>query len=146
MSSHPTSARTAFLGKLLGLYLVLISLAMLAHRQSTTDSMTALMQNPPVLFVIAVIAMAAGLAMVLGHNVWSGGAIPVVVTLTGWLMLLKGSLLLFLSPEAANAFFFTGLGYQQHFYLYTAIPLLLGLYLTVSGFLSRPRTLPIAPQ
>ena len=134
-----TSPRTLFLSKLLGLYLVLLSLAMLTHRQSTLDSMTALMQNPPLLFVTAVIAMAAALAMVLGHNVWSGGALPLVVTLTGWLMLLKSALLLFLSPQAANAFFFTALGYQQHFYLYTAIPLLLGLYLTAAGFMSTPR-------
>jgi len=130
------SPRTIFLSKLLGLYLVLIALAMLAHRQSTIDAMTALMHNPPVLFVTAVIAMAAGLAMVLGHNIWSGGALPVVVTLSGWLMLTKAALLLFLSPQAANAVFVTGLGYQQHFYLYSAVPLFLGLYLTFAGFKS----------
>jgi hypothetical protein len=134
MSSHPTAARTAFLGKLLGLYLVLISLAMFAHRQSTIESMTALMRNAPVLFVTAMIAMAAGLALVLGHNVWSGGGLPVVVTLTGWVMLVKGTLLLFLPLQVANAVFLTGLGYQQHFYVYTSIPLLLGGYLTYAGF------------
>jgi hypothetical protein len=132
--SPVTSSRTTFLGKLIGLYLVLISLAMLTHRQSTLDTMTALMHNPPVLFVTAAFAMAAGLAMVLGHNVWSGGVLSVVVTLSGWLMLTKAALLLFLSPQAANAVFITGLGYQQHFYLYSAIPLLLGLYLTIAGF------------
>jgi hypothetical protein len=26
----------------------------------------------------------AGLAVVVAHNVWSGGALPVVVTLVGW--------------------------------------------------------------
>jgi hypothetical protein len=30
----------------------------------------------------------------------SGGALPVVVTLVGWLILAKGLLLLFLTPEA----------------------------------------------
>jgi uncharacterized membrane protein len=60
------SPRTIFLSRLIGLYLVLISLAMLTHKQSTVESMTALMHNLPVLFVTAVIAMAAGLAMVLG--------------------------------------------------------------------------------
>jgi hypothetical protein len=133
-------SRTTFLSRLIGLYLLLLSLAMLTHKQSTLDSMTALMHNPPLLFLTAVIVMAAGLAMVLGHNVWSGGALPVVVTLTGWLMLIKAELLLFLTPEGANAFFFAGLHYQQHFYIYTAFSLLLGIYLTVAGFLSRPRT------
>ena len=132
-------ARTIFLSKLLGLYLVFISLATLAHRQAMFDTIVALMQNPPVLFVTALLGLAAGLAMVLGHNVWSGGALPVVVTLTGWFMLIKAALLLFLSPEAANDFFLTILHYQQHFSLYSAIPLLLGLYLTIAGFRSTPR-------
>src|ERR1700681_4999138 len=96
------SARTTFLGRLIGLYLILISLAMAAHKQATVESMNALVHNPPVLFVVGVISMAAGLAMVLGHNVWSGGVLPVVVTLTGWLLLIKGSMLLFLSPEAVS--------------------------------------------
>jgi hypothetical protein len=133
------SPRTIFLSRLIGLYLVLISLAMLTHKQSTVESMTALMHNPPVLFVTAVIAMAAGLAMVLGHNVWSGGVLPVVVTLTGWLMLIKAAILLFLSPEAADGLFLTGLHYQKLFYPYTAFSLFLGLYLTYAGFKSTPR-------
>src|SRR5690348_14216277 len=33
---------------------------------------------------------AAGTALVIGHNVWSGGVLPVVVTLLGWLTLIKG--------------------------------------------------------
>jgi hypothetical protein len=35
-----------------------------------------------------------GVAMVVGHNVWSGGALPLVVTPVGWLILAKGLLLL----------------------------------------------------
>jgi len=125
--------RTTFLGRFIGLYLILISLAMLTHKQATIESMTALMHNPPLLFVVSVIAVAAGLAMVLGHNVWSGGMLPVVVTITGWLMLTKGVLLLFLSPENASGFFLAGLHYEQFFSLYTGIALFLGIYLTYEG-------------
>jgi hypothetical protein len=134
MPSH-----TKFLSRLIGLYLVLISLAMLTHKQSTIESMTALMHNPPLVFVTAVFAMAAGLAMVLGHNVWSGGVLPVVVTLTGWAMLIKAALLLFLPPAAANSFFLAGLHYEQHFYQYMSFSLLFGVCLTCAGFRSTPR-------
>ena len=34
------------------------------------------------------VATAAGLAMVLGHEVWSGGALPVLVSMMGWAALL----------------------------------------------------------
>lgn len=37
------------------------------------------------------VATAVGIAVVLGHNVWSGGWLPVVVTAVGWAALLKGS-------------------------------------------------------
>jgi hypothetical protein len=30
------------------------------------------------------VATSAGLAVVLAHNIWNGGALPVVVTLVGW--------------------------------------------------------------
>lgn len=46
------SARTTFLSKLLGLYLILISLAMIVHKQATVASMIALVHNAPVLFVV----------------------------------------------------------------------------------------------
>jgi hypothetical protein len=127
------SPRTTFLGRLIGLYLIFISLAMLTHKQATIESVNALMHNPPLLFVVSLMAMAAGLAMVLSHNVWSGGMLPVVVTVTGWLMLTKGVLLLFLSPEAASGFFLAKLHYEQFFSLYTGIVLFLGIYLTYEG-------------
>ena len=38
--------------------------------------------------------------MVVGHNIWSGGALPVVITLIGWLMAIRGAGLLALSPDA----------------------------------------------
>lgn len=125
--------RTIFLGRLIGLYLILISLAMLTHKQATVESIIALMHNPPLLFVVGLIAVAAGLAIVLSHNVWSGGMLPVVVTVTGWLLLTKGVLLLFLSPEAASGIFLSGLRYEQFFSFYTGIALFLGIYLTYEG-------------
>ena len=86
------------------------------------------------MFVVGVIAVAAGLVMVLGHNVWSGGVLPVVITLTGWAMLIKGSMLLFLSPEAMYGPLLAGIHFQQLFYLYMATVLLLGIGMTCAGF------------
>jgi hypothetical protein len=98
----------------------------------------ALVYNPPVLFIAGIFALTAGLAMVLGHNIWSGGTLPVVVTLAGWSALLKGLLLLFLSPERAAEFFWGTLHYAQMFYLYAFVSFVLGAYLTYAGFKPRP--------
>ena len=127
---------TVFLSRLIGLYCILASLAMAAHRQTTVETMTALIHTPPVLFLAGIIALLAGLAMVLGHNVWSGGALPVVVTLVGWVTLIRGLFVLFLSP-GAEVRLFAGLRYGQLFYLYCGIGLVLGVYLTYGGFKAR---------
>jgi ABC-type amino acid transport system permease subunit len=129
------SPRTAFLSRLIGLFSILVSLALATHKQATVDTLTALVHNPPMLLIFGIVWLPVGLAMVLGHNVWSGGALPVIVTLVGWLILLRGLLLLFLSPEAAVGLF-AGLHFEHLFYLYLVISFVLGLYLTYGGFRS----------
>jgi len=127
-----------FLAKLIGLCCILISLSMLAHKASYMDTLDALFHNPAMVFLTAVLTVTTGLAMVLGHNVWTGGALPVVVTLVGWGTLIKGLLFLFLSPVTESEFFFSTLHYEKLFYLYASITLILGIYLTYGGY-SRQR-------
>src|SRR5246127_3311704 len=91
---------TIFLGRLLGLFTLITSFWLLVERQNTISTIPALLGNRPVMVVFAIIALAGGLAIVLGHNAWSGGALPILVTLIGWVMLIRGVLFLFLPPEA----------------------------------------------
>ena len=133
------SSRTAFLGKLLGLYYIAVSLAMFVHPQATAEIMKGIVENPPLLFIVGLIGLTTGLAMVLAHNVWSGGALPIIVTLVGWAILIKGTLLMILSPETESRIFIPGLHYEQHPNLYATFVLLLGAYLTYAGFSSATR-------
>ncbi len=130
------SSRTIFLGRLIGLYCILVALAMLIHKQATVDVVTAMLHNAQLLLSLGAITVIAGLAMVLRHNVWTGGAVPVLVTLVGWILLIKGSLLLFLSPEQESSLFLDTLHLEQGFYFYLGGTLLLGIYLTYAA--SRP--------
>ena len=93
------SSRTIFLSRLIGLYCILIALSMMTRRQTTVETVTVLLQSPSMMLILGVITLAAGLAMVLAHNIWSGGALVVIVTIVGWITLLKSLLLLFLPPE-----------------------------------------------
>src|SRR5208283_1861575 len=99
----------------------------------TVQTVNLMIHNPPVLFLAGVITVFAGLAMVLGHNVWSGGALPVVVTLLGWIMLVRGAALLALPPATALQLF-QAARYEQLFHLYMGVALLLGLYLAYASF------------
>jgi len=127
-------SRTQFLSRLIGLYYILVAIAMTIHRRSTLETVTALLHNPSLMLVLGVITLSAGLAIVLAHNIWSGGAVAVLVTLTGWAALIKGLLFLFLPPEAETGFFLNTLHSEQLFYLYMAIALVYGVFLTYGGF------------
>ena len=131
------SSRTIFLSRLIGLYCILVSLSMMTRRQATVETVTVLLQSPSMMLILGVITLAAGLAMVLAHNIWSGGALVVIVTIVSWITLLKSLLLLFLPPEMEAGLFLGQLHYQQLFYLYGAVSLALGIYLTYGGFRSR---------
>jgi len=78
---------------------IIIALAMIARKQRAVTTMKALVSNPPLLLFVEVIGLAGGLAMVIGHNIWVGGALPVIVTLVGWLMLIRGTGLLMLPAD-----------------------------------------------
>jgi hypothetical protein len=128
------SARTSYLSRLIGIYCILVSIAMALNKQATIQTVLALVNDGPLMFVFGLILVAAGLAMILSHNTWTVGALPVIVTLVGWLTLVKGLLFLFLPPPAAAGIFVWGNAYQQYFYLDAAAAFILGAYLTYNGY------------
>jgi len=132
---------TTFLSRLVGLVTLLAALALVTHRQTTVETVTAIVHTQPLLLILGIGFVMAGLAIVLGHNVWSGGVLPVLVTLIGWITLIRGLLLLFLSPEAI-AGLFERIHFEQFFYLYIAISLAAGGYLTYGGFRPTRKFLP----
>ena len=129
------SPRTEFLSKLVGLYCLLLALSMVTRKDATVAALNSVLSSPAVLLIGGLIALMIGLATILGHNVWSGGAPAIIVTLFGWITLIKGLIILFLPPRAA-AGYFAALHYEQLLYLYAALLMILGAYLTYAGFKS----------
>jgi len=127
---------SVYLGRLLGLFTLITSFWLLVERQSTLSTIPALLGNRPAMVIFAIIALAGGLAIVLAHNIWSGGALPILVTLIGWVMLIRGVLFLFLPPEATLQIL-AAMQFERLFYIYLAIPFVLGIYLTYLSFSQR---------
>jgi len=124
------SRLTIFLARLIGLFAVLLVIVFLLRGSATVEMAVA---DAPVMLVYAIISLALGLAMILGHNVWSGGVLPVVVTLSGWGTLAKGLVLLSITPEALKQII-ERTHYGEHYIFYLLPALVLGLYLTWAGF------------
>jgi hypothetical protein len=132
---------TSYLARLLGLFCIVAGLAMIGRRQEMVAAVDALTHNTTLLLLVGLIALGIGLAMVLAHDLWSGGAAPVVVTLIGWLVLLRGLVLLFL-PVSMVATLYEALHFARLLYLYASIALVLGIYLAMAGFRSAPAAAP----
>jgi hypothetical protein len=126
--------RTLFLSRLIGLFTLLTALALLTRKAAALAMVTAIVHDPSMLLLLGLLTLAAGLAIVLTHNLWSGGALPVVVTLFGWLILFRGLFLLFLPAETV-AWLTDSFHFGQFFPFYVMIPLAIGAYLTYAGFL-----------
>ncbi len=107
---------------------------MASHRDFAVATATALMHNPPLMFLIGVLLVLGGIAWILVHNQWSGGSHAVLVTVLGWVTLLKGFLFLFSSPEHAASFYLGTLHYARMFYWYAGLSALIGAWLCYGGF------------
>ena len=128
------SALTIFLAKLLGLYCIIFALVMMVRgSRAVATTVKALVANPPLLMFVELIGLAGGLAMVIGHNIWTGGVLTVAVTLIGWLIVIRSVILLAMSPEVAVKLI-EALQYEKYFYLYMGGTLILGLWLAYAGF------------
>ena len=131
--------QTRVLGRLLGLYCLIIGVEMLARPQATVQTVTLLLADRPLLYVLGVILIFAGLAMLLVHNIWRGGTAAVLVTIIGWLTLLKGVLLVGLAPGETAKLYLEHFRYEQLYPVYVLLTLGLGVYLTYAAFRS-PRS------
>jgi hypothetical protein len=75
-----------------------------------------------------------GLAVVIGHDVWTGGALPVAVTLFSWALYFSGLLLLFASPERLIAMV-EGMKLERNLPVYALVTGLVGLYFLGAGLI-----------
>jgi hypothetical protein len=131
------SRLTVFLARSIGLFTTLLVAGFLVRGVVAIETTTA---DGPVMLSYAIMSLAMGVAMVVGHNVWSGGALPVVVTSVGWLILAKGLLLVVLSPEALGGMM-QQMQYAEHYRAFLVPALVIGIYLTWAGF-----TAPVARE
>lgn len=129
---------TVYLGRLLGLFTMITSFWLLTERQRAVSTIPALLGDRPAMVIFAIIALAAGLAIVLAHNIWSGGLLPILVTLIGWVMVIRGVLFLFLAPETTLQIL-AAMQFELLFYVYLGIPFVLGFYLTYLSFSAQAR-------
>jgi len=87
-----------FLAKLLGVLLVVKGITVLANLKYFARLVQEFARNEALLVIALGHELAIGLLLILTHNVWVKDW-PVVITLIGWAMVLKG--IMIISPKSA---------------------------------------------
>lgn len=123
---------TAFLARLIGLFSMIVAVSLALHKHTTMETVATMLQNAPLLLTVGFISLAAGLAVVLSHNVWRSGLLALIVTLAGWVFLLRGVAILAL-PHRDMIALLGAAHYEQFFYGYTALAFIVGAYMTIAG-------------
>jgi hypothetical protein len=116
-----------------GLSLVAVSTAMLARPRGMIVMVERLLENPPVMYVLGLVQLVGGLTMVLTQDVTSGADLTLVLALVGWWLLIRGAMLMFMSPEALWSLV-DSIELPKYYYVSNIVGLVIGIYLAYTGF------------
>jgi uncharacterized membrane protein (DUF441 family) len=123
------STLSIFLAKVLGIYFIVLCLALL--NKTTRKNLFDLVEKEGI-SLVGLITLVIGIAMVVSHNVWTGW--PIVITIIGWLSVIKGVCLLFF-PTAYSGLYMK-MRNSDWLYAFLIIGVVLGVFLTYVGFMT----------
>ncbi|PIR88335.1 MAG: hypothetical protein COU09_02775 [Candidatus Harrisonbacteria bacterium CG10_big_fil_rev_8_21_14_0_10_44_23] len=118
-----------YLAKVWGLFIVIITFSMMINKKQIAK-MYHLAKEEGMLILMGMLSLVVGILSVLSHNIWVSSW-PTIITIFGWLALLKGLMFLFF-PDAARR----QLARCKSGTVLMLIGFLLGLYLVYVGFLA----------
>src|ERR1700686_3666169 len=100
-TGHRFMQTSIFLAKLMGPIMLGAGIAMLVNRKELDALAQELLHSRVLLFLLGLIDLAIGLAIVLTHNVWVADW-RLIITLLGWLLMVRGAVRI-LAPDQVKA-------------------------------------------
>ena len=122
-----------FLAKTIGLYLVIVSAAFILKANELKPMALDMVRNPSLVMFSGILALIFGILIVVSHNIWVMDW-RVIITLLGWLALLKGAMRLFF-PEFAMSKMKKCVENNASYTIMMLITLFIGLVLLYFGFM-----------
>ncbi|VVC75550.1 hypothetical protein AQUSIP_08400 [Aquicella siphonis] len=121
-----------FLSKVLGIYLVIVSVALLVNLREFAGYVDALIRDAPLMFITGFFTLIIGIMMVVSHNIWKWDW-RVIITILSWVILIKGASII-LYPHFVDQL--SILFVQNTLFAYAAgiVDFFLGLMLCYFGF------------
>jgi hypothetical protein len=87
----------------LGIFFVITGISIVANGKATAVAVEESVQNKGIMFMWGILALLIGAVIVVLNNVWTSG-FALLVTLLGWLALIKGTFILLLPGVAASLY------------------------------------------
>ena len=125
-------ALTLILAKVIGVYLVVIGVALWARRKYFSSVFAGFVDNRLLRMVVAIVELIAGLFLVVTHQDWTPLAAG-IITFFGWAMTLEGAAYLFL-PDRAIARLFRVFNTRAWYVIGGILAIVVGLYLISVGW------------
>lgn len=122
------------LAQIIGLYCILIGIAMLVHPARFKAMLNDFAKSPAVLSLAGIISLILGIILVVFHNFWIAGW-PVLITLIAWITLIRGIIDLFI-PEFAIKMAKRAQSSPAFYFISAIITLIVGLILGYYGFIA----------
>jgi hypothetical protein len=120
-----------FIAGLIGPLMIAIAATMLLNVSMFHAMVDQMARNYAIVFLMGMLGLVGGLAILRFHNIWSADW-RVIVTILGWLSVLGGIGRMLLADEAATiAQSIIGHGSIRYF---AVLPLALGAFLTFKGY------------
>lgn len=132
------SPLTLYLGKVIGLGLLAMCLSLALRPKTSLATISSMMSQTGLLLVTGIVTMSAGLALVLGHNLWSGPPLVFAVTIVGWVSLIKG-LAITAVPSAQLAVFYRILNYPRTLRMVMFLGAIVGAWMAWTAFTATPQ-------
>ena len=124
---------TFFLAQVYGLGSLILGVSILFQKRIFLEVVDDIVKNRAHMYAVGVLTTFLGLLAVLSHNIWNAGTLPLLVTLFGWAVLLKGVNALFAS-HTTMAKWVKVLKLSELYWLYAGIIIVIGAYFTIAGF------------
>ncbi len=94
---------TTVIAQVLGLFFSVTGISMVVNSKGTAAAIEASVQDRGTLWLWGMLALLIGAVIVVMNNAWTSG-LPLLVTILGWIALVKGAFILIL-PRAAVALY-----------------------------------------
>ena len=120
------------LAQIAGVYLTVVGVSVVAKQRMLREAVDDFFKNHFLVYFAGEMLLILGLLVVLNHNIWVQSW-EVIITLIGWVMLLKGAMFLLLGEKNVKSMV-KMFNSSSSYTVWGIIAILLGIYLIFQGF------------